>query len=103
MDASLASGWSNYGTSAYPGASYWRAPDGLVHWRGMVAGPGGSSPIADIPAGARIDQGPSNQLLYPSVATDQYGRTDLLGTSTVANSGTNTYRSLNGIDYMLEG
>ena len=95
----LLNSWVNYGASYSP-ASVWRAPDGLIHVRGLIGG-GTLSSIAGLGNGYRgTSQG---QSLFAAMAGDLFARTDLSPNDLFARTGTsNAWRSLYGISYLWE-
>jgi len=97
----LLNGWANYGTTSFPGASVWHAPDGIMHWRGLIA----SGPVGSVIHNITSPFGPSGlgQILMTGLMGEGMGRFDMGATVLSHNFGLNNWVSLDGINYLREG
>lgn len=95
-------GWSNYDTTAFRGARFWKDPMGIVHVEGLVKGgtaPGAGITIFALPAGYR----PGIGLIFAVDSNSAHGRADIAPTGEiVARIGNAAYMSLNGISFKQE-
>lgn len=92
--ATLATGWTNVGSS-FATAAYYKDPFGIVHLRGLVNG--GSGTIFTLPTGYR----PTGfRLIFPAVASNAIARIDIaLNGAVTFVAGTATSISLDGITF----
>jgi hypothetical protein len=88
----LLNGWTNY--VGYDPAGYVKDNDGFVHLKGLIQS--GAGDVFVLPTGCR----PTGRSMFVVFATGSAGRMDVLTDGTVTFvAGTNTYVSLDGIEF----
>ncbi len=92
--------WVNYDTT-YNQVGYFKDKYGIVHLRGLVKSGtvGGSTPIFTLPEGYR----PIKRCIFVTISNGSIGRCDVKDTGEViANNGSNSWFSLEGISFRAE-
>lgn len=100
----LLNSWVNYDTivgnpGLYPYAAVWRAPDGFIHMRGLIANGTVGQDIAALGPGDRAEP---ELHIFSAPASEQFSRDDIYQTSVKALAGATGWRSLDTIFYLRE-
>lgn len=91
-------GWTNYGPTSFSTAA-WKKTNGLVTWRGLIAGGTAGSAICSLDPLTNGNNNSGYADLFTIHAGGVDGRLDATPTALVATAGANSYYQLAGLSY----